>query len=127
MGLWGYLSIVGKEQSEDSPVEAEVDAAVSAVEVLRDGPVFSEVVVTTEGARKELEAVDGVEQQRGRKRKREPDSWQRNQHKRLRNAGLSYVSRNKKSVPGRAVKPKDYMTCRYKCNTKVGEPEAGYF
>lgn len=81
----------------------------------------SEVVVTEEEAREELEAGDGVEQQRGRKRKREPDSWQRNQRKRLRNAGLSYIDRSNKTA--RAVKSKDCRTCRYKCNAKVGEPE----
>lgn len=73
--------------------------------------------------REELEARDDVEQQRGRKRKREPDNWQRNQRKRLRNAGLSYINNNNKSVLARTVKPKDCTTCRYKCNQKVGEPE----
>lgn len=58
----------------------------------------SEVGVTGEEAREELEAGDGVEQQRGRKRKREPDSWQRNQRKHLRNAGLSYIDRNNNTL-----------------------------
>lgn len=91
--------------------------------MLKDVPVSGEVVVTGEEAREELEAGDGVKHQRGTKSKREPDSWQRNQRKCLRNTGLSYMNRNSKSVPARAVKPKDCRTCRCKCNAKVGEME----
>lgn len=105
-----------------------LEAVEDAGEVLEE---FREMLESSEityeeprdDVREELEVRDDVEQQRGRKRKREPDKWQRNQRKCLRNAGLSYINSKKKSVVAWAVRAKDCTTCRYKCNAKVGEPE----
>lgn len=75
-----------------------------------------------EEAREIEETIDEGEK-RGRKRKRNPDSWKRNERKRLRNAGLSYVNRQKKVVQGRAVKAKGCTTCRSKCNTHMNKEQ----
>lgn len=55
-------------------------------------------------------------QQRGRKRKRDPDNWKKNVRKRLRNTGQSYVNSKNIHIPVRKVRGKDCASCRYKCN-----------
>lgn len=63
--------------------------------------------------------------QRGRKRLRNPDLWQKNQAKRARNAGESYTSSSSthKAVAARVLQPPCNEKCRMKCYSKFTEDQ----
>lgn len=56
---------------------------------------------------------------KGRKRSRNPENWNQNKAKKLRNSGKAYqsVSKSKKQISGRTMKP----TCSEKCRLKCGD------
>lgn len=52
-----------------------------------------------------------------------PESWQKNQRKFLRNTGQKYISVRGQEVPARRVRPKDCSSCRKNCNVAFPEAE----
>lgn len=58
-----------------------------------------------------------------RKRQSNPTEWKQNKAKKLKNSGQAYisVSKSKKSVPAKTVKPSCPATCRLKCRERVSE------
>ena len=54
-----------------------------------------------------------------RKRKCNPDTWQKNIHKRLRLSGAEYKGISGKLMPAKHVQAKDCSKCRFKCSSKI--------
>ncbi|KAL4716699.1 hypothetical protein ACJJTC_004818 [Scirpophaga incertulas] len=59
------------------------------------------------------------ENKKGRKRKRNEESWKQNKAKSLRNAGKSYMSKKNKVTKPRSVQPSCGDKCRLKCCEKI--------
>ena len=58
-----------------------------------------------------------------RKRQRNPSEWKQNKAKKLKNSGQAYtsVSKSKKNIHAKTVKPSCPATCRLKCAERVSE------
>lgn len=63
---------------------------------------------------------DQEEKKKTRKRKRNPESWRRNEIKRLRNSGAAYKDWNGKQRPEKKIKA-TCTNCRLKCSEKINE------
>ncbi|XP_062529653.1 uncharacterized protein LOC134200558 [Bombyx mori] len=59
------------------------------------------------------------EKKKGRKRKRNEESWKQNEAKTLRNAGKRYISKKNKVIKPRSVQPPCGNQCRLKCCEKI--------
>ncbi|CAK1599671.1 unnamed protein product [Parnassius mnemosyne] len=59
------------------------------------------------------------EKKKGRKRKRNEQSWKQNEAKSLRNAGKPYISKKNKEIKPRSVQPPCGDKCRLKCCKKL--------
>ncbi|XP_071769027.2 uncharacterized protein LOC139922408 [Centroberyx gerrardi] len=61
--------------------------------------------------------------QTGEKRACNADNWKSNKRKRLRSLGQSYVNSKNVLVPGRRLKEKNCLSCRFKCSVNIPESE----
>lgn len=60
-----------------------------------------------------------LQAQKGRKRKRNPTSWNSNIRKQKRISGAEYLSKNKTLITAKSIGSPCQDTCRYKCNIKI--------
>ncbi|KAL0830179.1 hypothetical protein ABMA28_003636 [Loxostege sticticalis] len=63
------------------------------------------------------------EKKKGRKRKRDEESWKQNKAKSLRNAGKQYINKKYKEIKPRSVQPPCGDKCRLKCCEKISEDQ----
>lgn len=63
------------------------------------------------------------EKKKGRKRKRDEESWKQNKAKSLRNAGKQYINKKNKEIKPRSVQPPCGDKCRLKCCEKISEDQ----
>ncbi|XP_022823697.1 uncharacterized protein LOC111362445 isoform X3 [Spodoptera litura] len=58
---------------------------------------------------------------RSRKKKRQPEKWQKNVKKSLKNSGESYQTVKGNTIPAKKLKPPCSTDCRLKCTEKINE------